>query len=156
MRLHFVEGKGGEKSVSLGGSFATAQRNTPFTILPRTSIPVKIALTLVFFCCILKKVIAPFVLKPKDPECERRLYRHLLRLNYEINMAKFTVDPDGDITLTVELPTENLDYSEFADAINALSYYADEHYLEILNLAQDPTARSRFEPEAEDLDWGES
>jgi len=101
-------------------------------------------------------VIAPFVLKPKDPECERRLYRHLLRLNYEINMAKFTVDPDGDITLTVELPTENLDYSEFADAINALSYYADEHYLEILNLAQDPTARSRFEPEAEDLDWGES
>ena len=48
--------------------------------------------------------------------------------------------------LAVELPTENLDYSEFSDAINALCYYADDIYLELLNLSRVPGAPSRYDP----------
>ena len=98
--------------------------------------------------------IAPLVEAPENPECERGLYRHLLRLCQEINMAKFSVDSDGDVILTVELPRENLDYSEFSDALGALSFYADETYLAIQSLATDPGAVSSF-AEERDLEWGE-
>ena len=80
--------------------------------------------------------IVPFVVAPKHESQALALYRHLLKLNREINMAKLAIDDDGDVVLTVELPTENLDESEFKDALDALSYYADKHYLEVLNLAQ--------------------
>ena len=80
---------------------------------------------------------------PKNEDCALQLYRHLLRLNREMNMAKFAIDDDADVVLTVELPTENLDESEFKDALDALSYYADRHYVEVLNLAQlDPRKQS--------------
>jgi hypothetical protein len=81
--------------------------------------------------------IVPFVLAPRDPVAEHRLHRHLLRLNREINMAKFAVDDDGDVVLTVELPTENLDASEFRDALDALVFYADKHYVEVARAAQE-------------------
>ena len=80
--------------------------------------------------------IVPFVVAPRTEESALALYRHLLKLNREINMAKFAIDDDADVVLTVELPTENLDASEFKDALDALSYYADKHYLDVLNLAQ--------------------
>jgi len=80
--------------------------------------------------------IVPFVVAPKLESSALNLYRHLLKLNREINMAKFAIDDDSDVVLTVELPTENLDESEFKDALDALSYYADKHYLDVLNLAQ--------------------
>jgi hypothetical protein len=80
--------------------------------------------------------IVPFVVAPKLEATALALYRHLLKLNREINMAKFAIDDDADVVLTVELPTENLDESEFKDALDALSYYADKHYLDVLNLAQ--------------------
>ena len=99
--------------------------------------------------------IAPFVVAPSDEESTHRLNWHLLRLNRDINMAKFCLDGDGDVVLTVELPTESLDYSEFSDALGALSHYADDTYLEILNLAQASTASSRYDPKEDDLDWGE-
>ncbi len=53
--------------------------------------------------------------------------RLLLELNYTVNLAKFLVDNDGDIALNVELPAEGFSYSHFADALTALSHYADEH-----------------------------
>jgi hypothetical protein len=93
--------------------------------------------------------IAPFVVTPQNTECERKLYRHLLKLNHEMNMAKFTVDADGDVILTVELPSENLDYSEFSDALGALAYYADDNYSQVFLLAHVPEAHALFE----DLDW---
>ncbi len=98
--------------------------------------------------------IAPYVHAPTDPTCERKLHKHLLRLSQEINLAKFSIDSENNVILTVELPRENLNFSEFSDALGALSYYADEHYLDIQALATDPTAVSRFEQE-QDLDWGE-
>ena len=97
--------------------------------------------------------IAPFVVAPRDPECERKLHRFLLRKNYEMNIAKFTVDEDGDVILTVELPTASLDYSEFADALGALAYYADDAFTQTFILAHVPQAHSLYE-EKQDLDWG--
>jgi len=99
--------------------------------------------------------IIPFIIAPKDPERTRRLNWHLLRLNREINMAKLCLDEDNDVVLTVELPGENLDYSEFSDALGALCYYADDAYLEMLNIAQSSGARSHFDPQDDDLDGSE-
>lgn len=90
--------------------------------------------------------IIPFVLGPRRPECAARLYYHLLRLNRDITMAKFALDSEDDVLLTVELPTENLDYSEFSDALAVLAHFADDSYLELLNLAQVPGAPSRYDP----------
>jgi hypothetical protein len=98
--------------------------------------------------------IAPFVEAPTDAACEHRLYGHLLRLCQQINMAKFSVDTDGDVILSVELPREDLDYSEFSDALGALSYYADQSYEAVRALSTDPDAVSGFEQEA-DLDWAD-
>ena len=94
-------------------------------------------------------LIIPFIVAPTNIICQWRLNRYLLRVNQMMNMAKFYLDSDGDVGLAVELPTENFDYSEFADALNALSYYADKYYLEALNIAQDPEAPSPFAEEAE-------
>ena len=89
--------------------------------------------------------IAPFIIAPQSEEVLQHFYLHLLRLNREINLAKFCIDSDGDVVLTVELPTESLDYSEFRDAINTLCYYADDTYLEMINLANIPGAPSRYD-----------
>ena len=80
------------------------------------------------------------------------MYQHLLKLNYEINMAKFTIDGDGDVILTVELPSENLDYSEFSDALGALAYYADDNYAQVFLLAHVPEAQVGYQASS-DLDW---
>ena len=79
--------------------------------------------------------IVPFVTTPKGEREALALYRHLLKLNRDMNMAKFSLDQDGDVILSVELPTENLDDSEFKDALDALSFYADRHYLDVSKLA---------------------
>ncbi len=84
-------------------------------------------------------IINPFVLPAKSPEAALSLHKRLLRLNQDMTLAKFALDQDDDVVLTVEFPTESIDYSEFKDALDVLSYYADRHYLEVLNLAQQET-----------------
>ena len=81
--------------------------------------------------------IYPYVSPPKHKENRLALYAQLLELNHEMNMVKFCIDEQGEVLLSVEFPTENLDDSEFRDAFQILSYYADKYYLDILNLAQD-------------------
>lgn len=79
--------------------------------------------------------IAPYVTSPKAPSKRLRLYQRLLELNRELNLAKLALDPDGDVVLTVELPTEHLDEPEFHDALAALSYYGDRYRRELADLA---------------------
>ncbi len=97
--------------------------------------------------------ISPFIIAPHSAECEYKLHQRLLELNHEINMAKFTIDQDGDVILTVELPSANLDYSEFKDALGALAYYADDNYAQLFILAHVPQAYGIYE-EKQELDWG--
>ncbi len=55
------------------------------------------------------------------------LSRWLLRMNRDMLQTKFAYDDDGDVVLTVELPTESLDFSEFKGALEGLVSAAVEH-----------------------------
>ncbi|MDH5490747.1 MAG: YbjN domain-containing protein [Myxococcales bacterium] len=55
------------------------------------------------------------------------LSRWLLRQNRDMYQTKFAYDEDGDIVLTVEVPTESLDYPEFRAALEGLLEAALEH-----------------------------
>ena len=46
--------------------------------------------------------------------------------NHAINLAKIGIDQDGDAFLTIELPTEGFAFSHFADALGAISHFADD------------------------------
>jgi hypothetical protein len=48
------------------------------------------------------------------------LCRWLLRQNRDMFQAKFGIDDDGDVVLTVEVPTESLDFSELRTALESL------------------------------------
>lgn len=101
--------------------------------------------------------INPLVVKPDQtgPEGDSQrlhLYHHLLRLNHEINLAKFGIDADGDVFLAVEIPTEGLQYSDFEDALGALSHYADRHYRDLFLLAHGDAAANDFSNELDTPD----
>jgi len=100
-------------------------------------------------------IINPFVVGPKNDELKMRLYTHILRLNQDINVAKMCLDRDFDVVLTVELPCdtpESFQYSEFEDAINLLCHYCDTYYLEILKLATEAGAPSKYLDTGSDVD----
>lgn len=78
--------------------------------------------------------IVPFLRSPKNDAEADRLYTRLLQLNQELLMAKFSIDDDLDVVLSVEYPTVELDRSEWEDALDALRYYADRHYEELRRL----------------------
>ena len=48
------------------------------------------------------------------------LSRWLLRQNRDMVLTKFAYDEDGDVVLTVEVPTESLDFSEVKAALTGL------------------------------------
>ena len=75
--------------------------------------------------------VIPFARLPDDERAAVGLMKRLLQLNREINMAKFSVDEDGDVVLSVEYRLEHLDPSEVRDAVDVLSFYADKHFGEI-------------------------
>jgi hypothetical protein len=79
--------------------------------------------------------IVPFARLAKGDKGNERLVIRLLELNREMNMAKFSVDPDGDVVLSVEYPLANLDPSEVRDAVDVLTFYAENHGPEIEALA---------------------
>lgn len=78
--------------------------------------------------------IVPFLKSPRDESQATTLYERLLELNQVLMMAKFSIDDDLDVVLSVEYPSHHLDKSEFTDALNVLSYYADNHYDELLEM----------------------
>lgn len=93
-------------------------------------------------------VINPFVVAPQNPEDRLRVYYHILRLNLDMNMAKFGLDSDGDVFLAVELPTENFQYSHFADALNGISHHAERLYSDVFNLSHNSDMiRGRYDHE---------
>ncbi len=95
----------------------------------RFPVYVKLAPDLVTF------TVLPFLRSPEAQETADSLYKRLLELNQQLMMAKFSIDDDLDIVLSVEYPTADLDKSEFEDALDTLTYYADKHYLELKQLA---------------------
>jgi hypothetical protein len=81
--------------------------------------------------------IVPYLRSPEDPDRCAALYERLLELNQQLLKAKFSIDDDLDIVLSVEHPLAELDRSEFEDALDVLSYYADRHYDELRRMTLD-------------------
>src|SRR5512132_2893516 len=80
--------------------------------------------------------VIPFLRLPEDDEAAgEAIVDRLLRLNREMNLAKFSVDEDGDVVLSVEYRLEDLDPSEVRDAIDVLSFYAEKYQPEMHLLA---------------------
>jgi len=80
--------------------------------------------------------VVPFTTSPESKAASARLYRRLLELNHGLLMAKFSIDDDLDVVLSVEYPTAELDTSEFRDAVDVLTYYADRYHDELTGLAK--------------------
>ncbi len=78
--------------------------------------------------------IVPYLKSPEECGRAHALYDRLLTLNQTLLMAKFGIDDDLDVVLSVEYPTRELDPSEFADALDVLSYYANLYYEELATL----------------------
>lgn len=69
--------------------------------------------------------VVPFLATRGDNSFE--LSRWLLRQNRDMPQTKFAYDEDGDVVLTVELPTESLDLPEIRAAFEGLLGHAVEH-----------------------------
>jgi hypothetical protein len=79
--------------------------------------------------------VLPFARAPEDSEDAEALLRRLLRYNRQMNLAKFSIDEDDDIVLSVEYRLADLDPSEVRDAVNVVSFYADKYYEEVSRLS---------------------
>ena len=69
--------------------------------------------------------VVPFL--PTRGKITFELSRWLLRQNRDMFQAKFAYDEDGDVVLTVELPTESIDFSEIQVALTELVENAVRH-----------------------------
>jgi len=63
-------------------------------------------------------MLGPGSFRPDD------LSRRLLAANRDMRLAKFALDKEGAVVLCAELPTESLDASEVADAVQRMVQYA--------------------------------
>ncbi len=78
-----------------------------------------------------KLMVLPIVRLPADTEKAEKLYDRLLKLNGELLLARFSLDEDGDVILSVEFPAVDLDPSEMRDSLDVLSFYAEKHQGEL-------------------------
>lgn len=69
--------------------------------------------------------VVPFLRTQGENSFE--LARWLLRMNRDMYQTKFAYDEDGDVVLTVELPTESIDPSEIHTALSDLLRHAVAH-----------------------------
>src|SRR5690349_16152349 len=56
--------------------------------------------------------ISPYLPRSEHPHGDSVLTT-ILRANHELNLAKFAIDEDGDVLLSVELPLEGFGYTQF-------------------------------------------
>jgi hypothetical protein len=84
--------------------------------------------------------VIPFARLPEKSAVAVPLMRRLLQINREINLAKFSIDDDGDVILSVEYRIEDLDPSEIRDAVDVLSFYAEKYHGEVLALGASPAS----------------
>ena len=78
--------------------------------------------------------VVPFLATGGDNSFE--LARWLLRMNRDMFLTKFAYDEDGDVVLTVELPTESLDFGEIETALRNLLEDAVRHRRTLRQAAQ--------------------
>lgn len=79
--------------------------------------------------------VIPYAHMPDDQNDADVLAERLLRYNREMNMAKFSVDEDGDVVLSVEYRIDDLDPSEVRDALDVLTFHAEKYRGEVERLS---------------------
>jgi hypothetical protein len=79
-------------------------------------------------------MVLPIVRLPTDTSKAEKLYTRLLQLNGELLLARFSLDEDGDVILSVEFPVTDLDPSELRDSLDVLSFYAEKHQADLRQL----------------------
>ena len=79
--------------------------------------------------------VVPFLATKGDNSFE--LGRWLLRMNRDMPLAKFAYDEDGDVSINIELPTENLDFSEVKWALEELIEQATIHRATLRSAAEE-------------------
>src|SRR5437870_1487465 len=62
--------------------------------------------------------VIPYAHAPEDPDDAEELFCELLRYNRQMNLAKFSIDEDDDVVLSVEYRLADLDPSEVRDAVD--------------------------------------
>jgi len=70
------------------------------------------------------------------------LPRRLLEANREMRLVKFALDETDAVLLCAELPTESLDQSELADAVDRLIEYATTYRRALLGVLAAPQPTS--------------
>ncbi len=76
------------------------------------------------------------------PDRQAALHQHLLRLNSLVPLTKFGVTDMGDVYALIDLPTADLDFSEFRTALQTLVNHVDSYDNEIFKILQDPAHTS--------------
>ncbi len=77
------------------------------------------------------------LLEVKCKKCKPQLAQHLLLLNSQTPLVKYSVDADWNILLSVEYPIDEFSYELFKVALDALIEALEKHYPEILEIAKD-------------------
>ncbi len=54
------------------------------------------------------------------------LLQQILLANHELNLAKLGVNDGDEVCLSVEIPADGFEFSQFNDALTAIAYYADD------------------------------
>jgi hypothetical protein len=76
-----------------------------------------------------------------DPRCGAALWRYLLRLNNEMRLVKFSLDAEGSLYLSAEIPLPAASGPAFSDlkaVLTALRTYFDQFHREIELLGGNP------------------
>ncbi len=82
-------------------------------------------------------VIAQFVNTPRKNRAA--IYKRLLELNYEMDLAKFSVDSsEGDVYLMIEVPADNLTLEQFERAVMYVAQWHDQYYGQVVALMYSP------------------
>ena len=87
-----------------------------------------------------------FAVSPLTPrpaaECTISLHEAMLRLNQSLRLARLAIDDEGDVALLADLPLEELGFSHFAAALDALTGYTRQLAGELSRVATQPGYRS--------------
>jgi hypothetical protein len=80
-------------------------------------------------------IINPYVTRTESQVFDADMLRLILESNQRINLAKFGLDDEGDVVLSVDMPVTGFNYQRFEDALTALSHYADMFHHEFAAVA---------------------
>jgi len=82
--------------------------------------------------------INSYVFSPEDNECRLDLYTHLLKVNKEMDHAKFSLGEKGLVSLTMLItPLKRDPIRSLKKRLKSFCEYADNNYLDVLNIAQE-------------------